>query len=112
MPVPFGLPEAPLRSHSDLLRRAVSILNLVHWIGIAALSLSLSGCVDLCENEIKTEVASPDETKRAVIFERSCGATTPFSTHVSVLNRGEACHVRQGMCLSPMMLTVPLRPWM
>jgi hypothetical protein len=68
----------------------VSILKLVPWIGIATLSLSLSGCVDLCENDIRTEVASPDGTKRAVIFERSCGATTPFSTHVSVLNRGEA----------------------
>jgi hypothetical protein len=24
------------------------------------------------------------------VFERSCGATTPFSTHVSVLDRAEA----------------------
>src|SRR5215471_21743463 len=59
-------------------------------VAIAALSVALNGCLDPCGNEIKIESVSPDGAKRAVVFERSCGATTPFSTHVSVLNAGEA----------------------
>ena len=48
------------------------------------------GCLDTCDNEIRSDAPSPDGAKRAVVFARSCGATTPFSTQVSVLNRGEA----------------------
>ena len=36
-----------------------------------------------------TEVRSPDSRKRAVVFERDCGATTDFSTQVSILNGNE-----------------------
>lgn len=67
----------------------MSAWNLRHVV-IVALAVSLSGCLDLCGNEVKSEVSSPDQRKRAVVFERSCGATTPFSTHVSILDRGEA----------------------
>jgi hypothetical protein len=38
-----------------------------------------------CENEIVSEISSPDGTLKAVIFQRSCGATTGFTTQVSVL---------------------------
>ena len=62
---------------------------LIARFGAAALALSLIGCLDPCGNAIRSEVASPDGKKRAVVFERSCGATTPFSAHVSVLDRGE-----------------------
>jgi hypothetical protein len=46
--------------------------------------------LDICDNAIRSDVPSPDGAKRAVVFVRSCGATTPFSTQVSVVNRGEA----------------------
>jgi hypothetical protein len=46
--------------------------------------------VDPCENRTPAEPASPGANKRAVVFERSCGATTGFSTHVSVLDSNEA----------------------
>ena len=39
-------------------------------------------------NAIIEEVPSPDNSMRAVIFERDCGATTGFSTQVSVLPHG------------------------
>lgn len=64
--------------------------KFVCCVPLAALVLSLSGCLDPCENAVRTELVSPDQTKRVVVFERSCGATTPFSTRMSVLDRGAA----------------------
>ena len=57
-------------------------------IGTAA---SVTACLDLsagCGNEQLSEVASPDRARRAVVFQRDCGATTPFSTQVSILPAG------------------------
>lgn len=34
-----------------------------------------------------SESVSPNAEKKAVVFVRSCGATTGFSTHVSILDR-------------------------
>ncbi|HWB85680.1 MAG TPA: hypothetical protein VG675_16165 [Bryobacteraceae bacterium] len=48
----------------------------------------LTGC-GLCSNQIVKEVPSPDGTKKAIIFVRDCGATTGFSTDVSVINANE-----------------------
>ena len=42
-------------------------------------------CVNPCENKQLNEVWSPSRTKRAVVFERSCGAATPFIENVSAL---------------------------
>jgi hypothetical protein len=39
----------------------------------------------MCENEIVSEIPNPDKTLKVVIFQRSCGATTDFSTQISVL---------------------------
>lgn len=38
-----------------------------------------------CGNEILAEIPSPSGAHRAVIFQRDCGATTGFTTQVSVL---------------------------
>jgi hypothetical protein len=47
---------------------------------------SAVGCNEnLCGNQIAQEVASPSGTFRAVVFERDCGATTGFSTQISIL---------------------------
>ena len=40
---------------------------------------------DMCGNQIVSEIPSPDRMFKAVIFQRDCGATTGFSTQVSVL---------------------------
>jgi hypothetical protein len=40
---------------------------------------------DGCANSAVAELRSPDGRYKAVVFERSCGATTGFSTQVSVL---------------------------
>jgi hypothetical protein len=52
-------------------------------LGFAIYIFGASG--DLCGNEVLEEALSPSREYKAVIFRRSCGATTGFSTHVSVL---------------------------
>jgi len=55
----------------------------------ACLLMALCGC-GLCGNDIVQEVISPDGQKKAVIFQRDCGATTAFSTQISVLPRQDS----------------------
>jgi hypothetical protein len=43
-----------------------------------------------CVNTIQGRLASPDGRHQLVVFERDCGATTDYSTQVSVLGAGEA----------------------
>jgi hypothetical protein len=45
----------------------------------------LAACRDMCGNEISQSVASPSGSLKAVVFARDCGATTGFSTQVSIL---------------------------
>ncbi len=54
------------------------------------LLLCTNGCAGLCGNRILKEETSPDSHRRAVIFERDCGATTGFSLHVSILAANES----------------------
>ena len=51
------------------------------------LSLSIAGC-GLCSDEIKMEQSGPQGTLKATWFVRNCGATTDFSTIVSVHRPG------------------------
>jgi hypothetical protein len=57
----------------------------VIWFSISRLFL-----IDPCVNEVLVDAVSPSNRRRAVLFKRSCGATTGFSFHVSVLNRDES----------------------
>ena len=68
---------------STLLRWAVSHFSTV--ISLIALTVSLISCVDPCENKVLSELPAPTGNRAAIVFERSCGATTGFSTHVSVV---------------------------
>ena len=40
---------------------------------------------DMCGNQVISETPSPDNKHKAVVFVRDCGATTGFSTQVSIL---------------------------
>lgn len=44
---------------------------------------------DLCKNEIIAEYPSPDAAHKVVVFSRDCGATTGYSTHASILEKGQ-----------------------
>ena len=52
---------------------------------LAALSAACINITGDCGNEILKEIRSPTGKLKAVVFQRDCGATTGFSTHVSVL---------------------------
>ncbi len=63
-----------------LLRKTIVLL-----IAIFGLSVSLSGCSDLCESTADYSVPSPDGEQTVHVYQLSCGATTEFSTHISLL---------------------------
>ena len=44
---------------------------------------------DMCGNDIKQKVSSPNGEKVAYVFKRSCGATTGFSPQLSVLDKDD-----------------------
>ena len=46
-----------------------------------------AGCgkVDPCGNEVISRTSSPSGEQQVIVFQRDCGATTGFSTQVSVL---------------------------
>jgi hypothetical protein len=51
---------------------------------------ALASCGPLCSNTVVTEALSPDKQYRAVVFRRDCGATTDFSTQVSLLSSSQS----------------------
>jgi len=58
-------------------------------VGVVGASIGfLSGC-DVCRDDIKGTVVSPDGKHRVVSLVRDCGATTDFATQV-VLERNSA----------------------
>ncbi len=57
------------------------VIGAVFVAGVALSSFTMFECV----NEPVDEVVSPDGSRKAVVFRSDCGATTDFSTQVSVL---------------------------
>jgi hypothetical protein len=60
-------------------------LSMTARFGLLIVAAYCSACVDPCGNEVISEQYSPNREFRAVVFQRDCGATTGFSTQVSVL---------------------------
>jgi hypothetical protein len=60
-------------------RRSFRYATLAAFVTLAC------GKMDPCGNEVISRVAAPGGRLEAIIFERDCGATTDFSTQVSVL---------------------------
>jgi hypothetical protein len=59
--------------------------------GVAFALLGVWGVArGMCGNEVLAEFPAPDNARRAVLFQRDCGATTGFSTQVSVLHGSES----------------------
>jgi hypothetical protein len=62
--------------------------NLVlFYVLLVSIATLLGGC-GLCNNDEQFRVASPDSALEAVIFQRDCGATTGFSTQISIVTKG------------------------
>src|SRR5437764_7339497 len=70
-------------------------ITLLIVVGVALLAATgvwsfhalLSG---MCGNEPLSEVPSPDGTFKAIVFQRDCGATTGFSTQISILKTNQS----------------------
>lgn len=60
------------------------------WAGLEALAYSM------CDNTVVEKKTSPEGGLEAVVFVRNCGATTGFSTHVSVQSSGRELANRAG----------------
>lgn len=56
---------------------------------IVTVALATACGSSLCQNSIVQELPSPDNRHVVVVFIRDCGATTDFSTQVSVLDYGQ-----------------------
>ncbi|MEZ5494507.1 MAG: DUF5412 family protein [Pseudomonadales bacterium] len=54
-----------------------------------ALYIFFTSLPDMCGNQVFKEIYSPGNKYKAVVFQRDCGATTGFSTQVSVINSNE-----------------------
>ena len=57
-----------------------AICAVLLGVGVAS-----SSTQDECGNQILSTVISPDGTNKLVMFGRDCGATTDFSTQISML---------------------------
>jgi len=52
---------------------------------VGGLAWAIWAAPGLCGNDFMYEVASPGKIRKVVVFHRSCGATTGFSTQASIL---------------------------
>ena len=59
-------------------------IKLCATLLVILIALFVTSCDSLCGNEIKDEVISPTGKYIAIIFERNCGATTPYISIVSL----------------------------
>ncbi len=65
------------------------VLAVIAVGSMAAIWLSLD---DMCGNQVESEIWAPDRANKVVVFQRDCGATTGFSTQLSILASGEELH--------------------
>lgn len=67
------------------------------FVCLITICLILSaGCGDLCGNEVVSETKSPDAKLKVVVFEIECGATTNFSTQISILPSNQSLPTSAG----------------
>lgn len=76
---------APLRT---LRRTSRRIRRSCEKAALLIVILILGGCSDTCENTVVSRLLAPNERHEAVMFQRDCGATTGFSTQVSIIDPG------------------------
>ena len=76
-----------------------SITMTVLIIVFVIVIIILSGCVPLCDNEVQSEMMSPDLTRQAVTFIRNCGATVDYTQQLSILGAKRSLPNRSGNIL-------------
>ena len=66
------------------------LVSVIRTLFLAVLSLAPGACDDACTNEVIIRLASPDSKREAVMFQRDCGATSGYSTQISIVEVGQA----------------------
>ena len=73
--------------------KIVLLLFGLIFIGLAILFYLLGSA---CQNQVYKEYLSPDKSLKAVIFQRDCGATTGFSTQISIIDANDTLENERG----------------
>ena len=73
----------------------ILIIGIITYIGIIAYSFS-----DMCGNKIVETKISPNQSYKIIVFERNCGATTDFSTQISILKNNQTLENESGNIFS------------
>jgi hypothetical protein len=55
---------------------------------LAIATITVGGCSDDCSNRVLSAQWSPNNSHQAAVFQRNCGATTGYSYHVAIIERG------------------------
>lgn len=69
--------------------RRILLFAVLTCLAVAGMAWLVLPDDSMCGNQQTGSWASPDATRRVVVFRRDCGATTGFSTHVSLLGVGD-----------------------
>ena len=65
-------------------------IGFVRTLVLNACLIAINGCSDgLCDNTEVGRYSAPNGKRDLVVFERSCGATTGFSTQASLVRPGQ-----------------------
>ena len=74
------------RAPFALVKRALKIVGVTLGLFlVAVLGLGYFLFSGLCENTVIQSRISPDGKRKIVLFERNCGATTGFTSQISIL---------------------------
>ncbi|MBT2788626.1 MULTISPECIES: hypothetical protein [unclassified Halomonas] len=68
---------------------AISLGIVVVGVPLAIAGLFIYATRDMCGNEVYSELLSPNREHKVIVFQRYCGATTGFSTQISILDSDE-----------------------
>lgn len=84
-------PEAEAKANARAAAMRLLMVTLVIvTVAMVLMNRFLGTLQPACVNTVVETLASPDDEWSAVLFERSCGATSGFTSQVSVLRSGSA----------------------
>jgi hypothetical protein len=73
-----------------------AIVTAPLFLGLIAALIGPKIFENSCENQIVKSYTSPDNKYEVVLFQRDCGATTGFSTQVSIIETGRELPRKKG----------------
>jgi len=73
-----------MKRWKKILISILAFIFLIIVLAVGSLYFFLQSLPDMCGNEVLSEYLSPNKKMKAIVFKRDCGATTNFSTHVTI----------------------------